>query len=216
MPSSKQGMWKGYHLSIEGIRRGYLFREKWYIKGKGMDRVVEPPRINICWVPPGYNDAIKRKHDSLHQLSNVSTAWLRVVLVFTAFAVCFCFAQSHTNELQLHSKTKLIHAIGLQGYGFLPMLTPWSRLKSWVQKTFSPKHRPSYEHFNTKKIWLLYVVKIHHVSLYFSPLPPQGTFLFRFSSSPPCVMFIKRWCISSQQQRKKPPCWRPHVPTYGL
>ena len=31
--SSKQGMWKGYHFSIEGIRNGYLFREKWYIKG---------------------------------------------------------------------------------------------------------------------------------------------------------------------------------------
>ena len=27
--SSKQGMWKEYHLSIEGIRN----REKWYIKG---------------------------------------------------------------------------------------------------------------------------------------------------------------------------------------
>ena len=24
---------KGYHLSIEGIRKGCLFREKWYIKG---------------------------------------------------------------------------------------------------------------------------------------------------------------------------------------
>ena len=28
MQSSKQGMLKGYHLSIEGIRKGYLFREK--------------------------------------------------------------------------------------------------------------------------------------------------------------------------------------------
>ena len=26
--SSKQGMLKGYHSSIEGIRKGYLFREK--------------------------------------------------------------------------------------------------------------------------------------------------------------------------------------------
>ena len=33
MQSSKQGMWKGYHLSIEGIRKGYFFRENWYIKG---------------------------------------------------------------------------------------------------------------------------------------------------------------------------------------
>ena len=29
-------------------RRGYHFREKWYIKGKGLDLGVEPPRINIC------------------------------------------------------------------------------------------------------------------------------------------------------------------------
>ena len=29
MQSSKQGMWKGHHLSlIEGIQKGYLFREK--------------------------------------------------------------------------------------------------------------------------------------------------------------------------------------------
>ena len=28
MQSSKQGMWKGYHLSIEGVLKGYLFREK--------------------------------------------------------------------------------------------------------------------------------------------------------------------------------------------
>ena len=28
--SSKQGMLKGYHSSIEGIRKGYLFREKQY------------------------------------------------------------------------------------------------------------------------------------------------------------------------------------------
>ena len=30
--TSKQGMQNGYHLSIEGIGKGYLFREKWYIK----------------------------------------------------------------------------------------------------------------------------------------------------------------------------------------
>ena len=31
--SCKQGMWKGYHLPIKSIRKGYLFREKWYIIG---------------------------------------------------------------------------------------------------------------------------------------------------------------------------------------
>ena len=25
-------------------KKGYLFREKWYIKGKGLDLGVEPPR----------------------------------------------------------------------------------------------------------------------------------------------------------------------------
>ena len=57
MQSSKQGMWKGYHLSIEGIQKGYLFHEKWYIKGKGLDLGAEPPHPNICWVlpsPPGH------------------------------------------------------------------------------------------------------------------------------------------------------------------
>ena len=43
MQNSKQGMGKGYHLSIEGIRKGYLFRKgfrkKWYVKdkSKGLD-----------------------------------------------------------------------------------------------------------------------------------------------------------------------------------
>ena len=32
MKSSKQGMWKGYHLSIEGIRKGYLFSWKMVYK----------------------------------------------------------------------------------------------------------------------------------------------------------------------------------------
>ena len=39
-------------------RKGYLFREKWYIKGKRLDLGVEPPGINICWVtppPPGFS-----------------------------------------------------------------------------------------------------------------------------------------------------------------
>ena len=31
--SSKQGIRKEYHWSVEGILKGYLFREKWYIKG---------------------------------------------------------------------------------------------------------------------------------------------------------------------------------------
>ena len=37
-------------MSIEGIQKEYLFREKWYIKRKGFDLGVEPPRINTCSV----------------------------------------------------------------------------------------------------------------------------------------------------------------------
>ena len=33
MPSSILGVWQGYHLSIEGIRKGELFCQKRYIKG---------------------------------------------------------------------------------------------------------------------------------------------------------------------------------------
>ena len=50
---SKQGTWNGYCLPIEGIRKGYLFREK--LRAKGLDLGTEPPRINIWWVPPPFS-----------------------------------------------------------------------------------------------------------------------------------------------------------------
>ena len=55
MQSSKQVMCKGYYLSIEGVRKGYLFREKWYIKGKGVGpRGGASPYKNLL-TPPGIN-----------------------------------------------------------------------------------------------------------------------------------------------------------------
>ena len=38
-------------MSIEGIQKEYLFREKWYIKGFGADLGEEPPHTNIP-LPP--------------------------------------------------------------------------------------------------------------------------------------------------------------------
>ena len=34
MQRSKRDMYKGYHLLTEGIRKGYFFREKWYIRAE--------------------------------------------------------------------------------------------------------------------------------------------------------------------------------------
>ena len=55
MQSSKRGKWKGYHLSIEGIRKGYLFREKWNIKGsEGVGaRGGTSPYKHLLSIPPG-------------------------------------------------------------------------------------------------------------------------------------------------------------------
>ena len=36
---------KGVQFPMDGIRKGYLFDQKWYIKGKGLHREAEPPRI---------------------------------------------------------------------------------------------------------------------------------------------------------------------------
>ena len=36
----------------EGMWKGFLLHEKWYIKGKGLDLGAEPPHININWVAP--------------------------------------------------------------------------------------------------------------------------------------------------------------------
>ena len=52
MQRSKLVMWKGYHLSLEGIRKGYLFYQKWHIKGKGLDLGAEPPGIKLCCAYP--------------------------------------------------------------------------------------------------------------------------------------------------------------------
>ena len=97
MQTSKQGMWKGHHFSIEGIRKGYLFREKNGIKnGKWLDLGAESPRINICWVPSGgavgvhkwqpvllllfvssdYCRIPKTKEYIVHRSTVVSTYWI--------------------------------------------------------------------------------------------------------------------------------------------
>ena len=47
MKNSKQGIGKRYHLSIKGIRKGYLCCQKWDIKGKGWDLGVEPSCIKL-------------------------------------------------------------------------------------------------------------------------------------------------------------------------
>ena len=38
----------GYHLSIQGIRKGYFFRENGILKGEELDLEAEPPRLNSC------------------------------------------------------------------------------------------------------------------------------------------------------------------------
>ena len=52
MQSSKRGTWKRYHLSL--YTKG-LIREKWYIKGKGLDlgRGGASPYKNLLSTPPG-------------------------------------------------------------------------------------------------------------------------------------------------------------------
>ena len=53
MQISKQGMWKGYHSPIEGVRKGYLSRKKWYIKGQGVGpRDGASPYKNLLNTPP--------------------------------------------------------------------------------------------------------------------------------------------------------------------
>ena len=44
---------QSFCLSIEGIRKDYLFREKWYVKqGKGLDLGAGPPIQKFVEYPP--------------------------------------------------------------------------------------------------------------------------------------------------------------------
>ena len=53
MLSSKLGMWKGYHLPMEGIRNGEFFCHKRYIKGSGVKPGGRASPYNTFLVPPG-------------------------------------------------------------------------------------------------------------------------------------------------------------------
>ena len=68
-------MWKGYHLSIESIRKGYLFVKNGILKGKGLDLGAEPPRINICWVPPPPTIQFICGHLFSKELFEVNITW---------------------------------------------------------------------------------------------------------------------------------------------
>ena len=58
MQRSKLGMWKGYHLSLEGIQKGYLFCLKWYIQrvrgwslGQASSVSTLPPPLSLpLWI----------------------------------------------------------------------------------------------------------------------------------------------------------------------
>ena len=39
---------KGYHLSIEGVLKGYLLCQNCYMKGKELDLWVEPSPTKLC------------------------------------------------------------------------------------------------------------------------------------------------------------------------
>ena len=77
MQSFKQGMWKGYNLSVEGIRKGYLFCKKWCKKGEGLDLREEPPSVKLCWVPPPSTPPPSPRRDLLSDNSLVLLQFLR-------------------------------------------------------------------------------------------------------------------------------------------
>ena len=84
MQSCKQGMSKGYHLSIDSIRKGYLFRKKWYIKGR------EICHLGLWKSPKGLTDKFYGFINSRKRYIFVTDTYLKDS-VFTAVkrdAVC--------------------------------------------------------------------------------------------------------------------------------
>ena len=89
-------MRKGYHLSMESIRKGYLFCQKWCIKGKGSHLGTEPPRIKLFQYPPlGQNVILK--------LVSVFVFFVFILVYHFGFLVC----QFHADrEISLLSRKK--------------------------------------------------------------------------------------------------------------
>ena len=86
MQSSKISMWSGYHLSIEGIRKGYLSSQKWFIKGVGpRDRASPwktllsappPPISSPGWHPETLHDKrVQRQEKKCKRQFTLRTSW---------------------------------------------------------------------------------------------------------------------------------------------
>ena len=85
MQSSKLGTWKGYHLSTEVIRKGYLFCWKWYLKGvRGWTLKLSIPLKNCCIPLPqvSYNT---------NQEKLFPSSWASLFLAANAFRVTWPF-----------------------------------------------------------------------------------------------------------------------------
>ena len=57
---SKQGISRRNHFSIEGIQKGYLFREK----GKGLDNGTELPRTSPPPLPGNCNSEFHASYEA--------------------------------------------------------------------------------------------------------------------------------------------------------
>ena len=142
MQGSKQGMWKGFHLSIEaGIRKGHIFCEEWYIKGKGLDLGVEPPCIKkiCCWVYIMY----QHQNVSLWQTLGTSMGHAGVWQLTVVLTEVGNLTQNKLHYFsRLYTMMKIIGCICISHWGlFLPKEMArctnqwpriWCKLKNWV------------------------------------------------------------------------------------
>ena len=87
MQSSKQGIWKGYHLLIEGLRKGYLFHRK--VVFQRVRDWTSGQNLPV-WKFVEYAPPLQRGGGGglLHVFWNFPRVWFRL-LVSLQFLVCY-------------------------------------------------------------------------------------------------------------------------------
>ena len=133
-----ESMWKGYHFSIKGIRKRYLFCRNGIQRGKGLDFGAEPPRIKLCRVlPPTYiGDSIAFRWENRESWRTTSTWHTLITLSFSP--------QTRKTTCGSCLRPCLHYAEGIWKRSFISPVRPFvqtnpSRKRSFSRALFAPK-----------------------------------------------------------------------------
>ena len=109
MQSCKLSMWKGYHLSLEGIRKGYFFCQKWYIKGWDVGPRGRTSPYKTLFRRSLYLPLFSKKFIVIYCTTICKQTRRGSLTVEELFLLFFCFLTLHNKKAGLKILEYIVH-----------------------------------------------------------------------------------------------------------